>query len=98
MHYLAAFFTGAFFCNALPHLAAGLQGNAFPTPFAKPRGIGNSSALVNVLWGFCNVIAGAGLLTVHPMAVEWSLDFGVACLGGLFLGVYLARHFARQRR
>jgi hypothetical protein len=42
MIYLALFFAGAFLCNAIPHLAAGTMGMPFPTPFARPRGIGNS--------------------------------------------------------
>ena len=52
MHYVAAFFAGAFLCNCIPHLDCGLRGAPFPTPFAKPRGIGDSSPLINVLWGF----------------------------------------------
>jgi len=59
---IANFFTGALLCNALPHLAAGLQGRRFQTPFARPRGVGESSALVNVLWGFFNLLAGLALL------------------------------------
>jgi hypothetical protein len=37
MNYVAPFFLGAFFCNAIPHLANGLRGEPFQTPFAKPR-------------------------------------------------------------
>ncbi len=36
MDYIAVFFAGAFLCNSLPHLACGLSGAPFPTPFAKP--------------------------------------------------------------
>jgi len=42
MSYAVIFFAGAFLCNCIPHLCAGLQGMPFPTPFAKPRGIGKS--------------------------------------------------------
>ena len=45
------FFAGAFLCNAIPHLASGLKGETFPTPFATPRGVGNSSAMLNFFWG-----------------------------------------------
>ena len=45
------YFSGMFLCNAIPHLAAGLQGRTFPSPFASPPTIGHSSALVNVFWG-----------------------------------------------
>jgi hypothetical protein len=55
-HYLAYFFGGAFLANTLPHLGNGVSGNAFPTPFASPPGVGLSSPLVNVLWGLLNLV------------------------------------------
>ena len=61
-HYIAFFFSGMFFTNALPHLTAGSMGRPFQSPFAKPPGQGLSSALVNVLWGSFNVIVGYVLL------------------------------------
>lgn len=94
---LAHLFTGALLCNALPHLAAGLQGRAFQTPFAQPRGVGESSALVNVLWGFANLFGGLALLTNNPAPVAVSLPFGLVCAGALLLGLHLARHFSRVR-
>lgn len=98
MHALAYFLTGALLCNALPHLSAGLQGKAFPTPFARPRGVGLSSALINVLWGFVNLVAGLALLTTHPVQVSLTPEFGLVCAGALALGVYLATHFAKVLR
>ncbi|MEJ0066167.1 MAG: hypothetical protein WDM85_12710 [Caulobacteraceae bacterium] len=53
---------GAFLCNSIPHLAAGLRGEVFPTPFAKPRGKGPSSALVNFYWGAANLALGLFIL------------------------------------
>ncbi|MRX06321.1 hypothetical protein GJ697_00565 [Pseudoduganella sp. FT25W] len=98
MHAFAHFFTGALLCNALPHLAAGLQGQAFPTPFAKPRGVGLSSALINVLWGFANLLAGFSLLAAYPVQVSLSPEFGLTIAGALLLGIYLAVHFSKARR
>jgi hypothetical protein len=49
MNSVALFFAGAFLCNSIPHLTKGLQGEPFPSPFAKPPGKGNSSPLVNFL-------------------------------------------------
>ena len=74
MYYIAMFFSGLFICNALPHLASGLRGEAFPTPFATPRGIGRSSPLVNVVWGFANLLVGGFLLVRHgvPAATDES--------------------------
>src|SRR5260370_9182680 len=60
--YLAWFFAGAFLTNSIPHLAQGLSGNRFQTPFASPPGVGESSAVVNMIWGFANVAAGAAPL------------------------------------
>ena len=63
--YLAWFFAGAFLTNSLPHLAQGLSGNRFQTPFASPPGVGESSARLNMIWGFANVAAASlsGLLS-----------------------------------
>jgi len=48
--YLAHFFAGSFLANGVPHFVQGICGNKFQTPFASPRGVGESSALVNVIW------------------------------------------------
>ena len=98
MIYVALFFAGAFLCNALPHLAAGLQGEPFPTPFATPRGIGNSSALVNFLWGLFNAIVGLVLLSRQPPAIGLNLPFAAVSAGALVLGVYLSLHFEKVRK
>jgi hypothetical protein len=57
-HYLAYFFGGLFLANSLPHLGNGISGHAFQSPFASPPGEGLSSAMVNVLWGFFNLVVG----------------------------------------
>ena len=44
------FFAGMFVFNALPHLVTGVVGNKHMTPFGK-----DSSAVINVLWGFLNI-------------------------------------------
>ena len=55
-NYLACFFAGALLANVVPHFVAGIQGNKFPTPFAKPPGKGLSSPTVNVCWALFNLI------------------------------------------
>jgi hypothetical protein len=57
-HYMAYFFGGAFLANTLPHLGNGISGHAFQSPFASPPGVGLSSSMVNVLWGFFNLAIG----------------------------------------
>ena len=60
--YLLEFLGGAFLANGVPHFVQGVSGNPFQSPFAKPPGVGESSPLSNVLWGFGNLVAGALLL------------------------------------
>jgi hypothetical protein len=98
MIYLALFFAGAFLCNCIPHLVSGLQGRPFPTPFAKPRGVGNSSPLTNVCWGMLNFVVGLFLLSRHPVIVELKPGFIALIAGALAIGVYLSLHFGKVQR
>ncbi len=97
MNEIALFFAGAFLCNCLPHLVAGLQGAPFPTPFARPRGVGNSPPLINFLWGAFNLALGLGLLARHPLALGPNPGWLALAAGALVLGIYLSRHFGRVR-
>ncbi|MGO4713229.1 hypothetical protein [Bradyrhizobium sp. 2TAF24] len=97
MIYPLLVFAGALLCNCVPHLTAGLQGEPFPTPFAKPRGIGPSSPLVNVLWGAFNLAAATTILGVHPVPLGANLDCLAIGAGALALGIHLSRHFGRVR-
>ena len=60
--YVLEFLAGAFLANGVPHFVQGISGNPFQSPFASPPGIGESSPLSKVLWGFGNLLAGALLL------------------------------------
>ncbi len=99
MNYVALFFAGAFLCNCIPHLCAGLQGARFPTPFARPRGVGNSSPFANFLWGAVNL--GSGLILTflphHPVRIGSNFDSLALAAGALALGTYLSVHFGRVR-
>jgi hypothetical protein len=97
MNYVALFLAGAFLCNCIPHLTAGLQGVPFPTPFARPRGVGNSSPLVNFLWGAFNIGAGLTILSYHPIVIGPNFDCLAMTGGALLLGTYLSRHFDKVR-
>ena|SRR5579859_6790135 len=93
---VAYFFGGAFLINALPHLISGLTGRAFQSPFAKPSGQGLSSSLVNVLWGFFNLVMAYLLLCRVGIFDLRALDqISVAGLGALLLGLFCARHFGQ---
>jgi hypothetical protein len=97
MNYLALFFAGAFLCNSIPHLTSGLQGRPFPTPFAKPHGVGMSPPVVNFLWGALNLLAGAALLSRHPVEVGFNSGFVALTLGILAVGIFSAIHFSRHQ-
>jgi hypothetical protein len=96
---VSSFLSGLLICNALPHLAAGLRGESFPTPFAKPPGIGLSPPLVNVVWGWFALFLGLAIMprlvfvsAVMPLLNLLWLSFA---LGFLLSGVYLAWHFGK---
>ena len=95
MTYLLLILAGALLCNGIPHSVAGLQGVPFPTPFAKPRGVGRSPAIVNFAWGSANLLLGLILAL-------WRLQFAAPFLGVLLLacgfvavGIYLSMHFGK---
>ena len=95
-HWLPLFFGGMFTANALPHLVSGLMGRPFQTPFARPRGQGQSSSTVNVLWGLANLIVAYLLLfrlgDFHLRDGGDAVSFG---LGAALLSLAMAYHFGR---
>jgi hypothetical protein len=97
MAYLVLFLAGALILNALPHLVSGLQGRPFPTPFAKPRGVGDSSPMTNFLWGFANLAIGAGIVLRWWGEVDREPGAAAAAAGALLIGLYLAMHFGKVR-
>jgi hypothetical protein len=95
-HYAALFFGGMFLFNTLPHLAAGVMGRPFQSPFATPRGEGLSSSTVNVLWAFFNLVVAWWLLArVGNLDLREGDSVLVAGVGGLAISLFAARHFGR---
>jgi hypothetical protein len=94
-HYVAYFFAGAFLANALPHLGNGVSGHAFQSPFASPPGKGLSPAMVNVAWGFLNLVVGYLLVcrvgNFNLRETRHVLFFGA---GVLIMSLMLAHSFA----
>jgi hypothetical protein len=96
--YLAYFFGGAFLGNFAPHFVNGVSGRKFPSPFAKPPGKGLSSPLVNVLWGFFNLlIAYLLIFRVGDFDIRKLAQAGTVGLGILAIGVQLAIAFGRVK-
>src|SRR5258708_33106789 len=97
--YVGWFFASAFLVNAIPHVVQGVSGNRFQTPFASPRGIGESSAVLNVIWGFINLAIG-GVLP-HAFLPErwpphWPLS-ATALAAAPAMTLYLANYFGNVR-
>jgi hypothetical protein len=90
------FFGGAFLANAVPHFVSGMMGKAFQTPFARPPGQGLSSSIVNVLWGFCNIVVGYVLVCrVGDFGLRDASDVIALALGALTIALVSARGFGR---
>lgn len=96
LHLVAYFFGGAFLANAVPHFVAGVMGKPFQSPFAKPPGQGLSSATVNVLWGFLNLVIGYALIChIGDFDLRSTRDAVASGLGILAIGLLSARLFGR---
>jgi hypothetical protein len=98
MNYLILFLAGVFLCNSIPHAIAGLQGTPFPSPFAKPPGKGNSSPLVNFLWGLFNFLIGLILLSRYSISIGPNPNFLSVIFGALAIGAPMSRHFGKVRQ
>ncbi len=88
---------GALLCNCLPHLASGLRGEAFPTPFADPPGRGLSPPVLNFVWGAANLSLGLWF-TGDLDRVDPRYGRVAVAAGFVAIGCYLAAHFGRVRR
>ena len=95
-HLISYFFGGVFLANAVPHLVSGACGRRFQSPFARPPGQGLSTATVNVVWAFFNIVIGYILvLKVGTFDIRATPDFCTFVAGALFMSVFGARHFGQ---
>ena len=97
MPYVTCLLAGALYCNCLPHLSCGLSGVPFPTPFAKPRGIGNPPALTNFLWGAFNLFLAIFITAWQSTAIETVPGLIALAVGFLVSGVFLSWHVGKVR-
>ena len=97
-HYLAAFFAGAFFANALPHFIHGISGDKFPTPFSKPPGKGLSSPVVNTLWACVNLWAGYMLFSVSKVSAANEILVVVFFIGIVLVSVMSSYLFSTKQK
>ena len=96
--YLAYFFAGVLLANGVPHFTQGISGNRFQSPFASPPGVGESSAIVNAVWGLANFAAGLALVFgVGDFSFGLNREVLMVGVGGLVTAVGLAWHFGHVR-
>ena len=94
--YLAHFAAGLFLANGIPHFVSGISGKRFQSPFASPRGVGESSPLVNVIWGMVSLAIGYVLIFgVGEFAFGFTLEVLMVGLGAVVAAVGLALYFGR---
>ena len=94
--YLACFFSGVLFANAVPHFVHGISGEYFPAPFGQYLGKGFLEYLSNVIWGFVNIVFGYNLFVVGKVSSpsKWgkvSFFAGLLCMS-IFLS-FVFSHF-----
>jgi hypothetical protein len=94
-HYVAAFFAGGFLTNAVPHFIKGISGDAFPTPFATPSGVGLSSPLTNVLWALFNLLIGYLLFRTGKINAENKVALLVFFVGIICISIFSSITFGR---
>ena len=97
-HYLAAFFSGVFLANAVPHFIHGISGNRFPTPFSKPPGKGLSSSTVNVIWALANLVVGYLLSSVSNLSHEHPLLLLTFFAGIAFISIFSSIGFREKHK
>jgi len=95
-HYLGCFFAGVFLANVVPHYVAGVCGNRFPTPFAKPPGKGLSAPVVNVVWALFNLVVGYLLFRVGGVTAADKVSLVIFLAGITAISVQLSLHFAHK--
>ena len=98
--YLVHFIGGIVFVNGIPHFVHGVAGEPFPSPFAHPPGHGESTPVVNVLWGSANLAGGFALIVgVHHLHPGLTWDMLAFALGGFLCAIALgATHSSRSDR
>ncbi|WP_278235693.1 hypothetical protein [Isoptericola sp. AK164] len=89
----------ALLVNAVPHTVHGLAGEPFPSPFADPPGVGDSTPVENVVWGGLNALVGGALLRgVGGSRPRTRVDTAVTVASGLATAFAVARYFTAARR
>ena len=96
---IAYFMAGVFLANGVPHFVQGTCGSTFQSPFASPPGVGESSAVVNVIWGLANFLFAYLIFSmVGDFRPGVTFDALLVGLGMLSAGMFCAIHFGKVRK
>jgi hypothetical protein len=89
--YVYSLVAGLFGANGTPYFIKGITGRKFKTPFGK-----SSSAVTNVVWGWCNFVV--ALLFLYWANVHQHLlrAFVMVGIGALIMSVVLASSGPKQ--
>ena len=99
MIYVAYIFSAFCLVNGIPHFIQGVCGHRFQSPFARPPGIGESSPLVNVLWGSFNFLLGYLVLSYAGFFVVGQNIATIVFFSAVFgSSIVLAVVFGRIRK
>lgn len=96
--FFIAFAFGFFVTNSLPHILPGIHGKSFYSPFASPPARGKSSAVVNVLWGFTNIVIAYILFVATDINLRDYVEGAGFLLGILITSLILAITFSANRK
>jgi len=95
---ISYFFAGVFLTNGVPHLVIAVTGRRKLTPFGQ-----DSSALVNLLWGFINFAGGYLLVRYADRQARakadskaWQIPYEAGCLFWSLFGVLYSWFTASQ--
>ena len=83
--YLFSFLAGLFAANGIPHFIKGVTGQKHQTPFGKP-----SSAVVNVCWGWINLVVAAIFLYFGYVRDHEYIAFVLFAVGALLMSLFSA--------
>ncbi len=97
-HYIAAFFSGVFWANVVPHYVNGVSGDPFPSPFSNPPGVGLSAPWINVLWALFNLFVGYLLYRASKLSSKTKLALFIFFIGIALMSINLSIHFVGKAK
>jgi hypothetical protein len=91
--YVFSVLAGLFAANGVPHFIKGGMGQKHQTPFGK-----NSSAVVNLCWGWINLVVAAIFLYFGHVRTHEYRAFALFAVAALIMSIFNASVWSRQRQ